>query len=57
MTWKKRGLLDNCQKGFRKGRSTIDSVIRLKTEIRKAQVNKENVIVIFFDLEKAYDMM
>uniref|UniRef100_A0A8C2Q875 Reverse transcriptase n=1 Tax=Cyprinus carpio TaxID=7962 RepID=A0A8C2Q875_CYPCA len=53
----KRGLLAKCQSGFRKGRSTIDSVVRLETEIRKAQANRESVIAVFFDIEKAYDMM
>ncbi len=43
----KRGLLANCQSGFRKGRSTIDSVVRLETEIRKVQANRESVIVFF----------
>lgn len=53
----KRGVLADCQSGYRKGRSTIDSVIRMETEIRKAQVNKETVVAVFFDIEKAYDMM
>lgn len=44
----KRGLLANCQSGFRKGRNTIDAVVRLETEIRNAQVNKDNVIAVFF---------
>ncbi len=35
----------------------MDSVIRLENEIRKAQANKESVITVFFDIEKAYDMM
>lgn len=47
----KRGMLANYQSGFRKGKNTMDSVIRLETEIRKAQVNKESLIA------KAYDMM
>ncbi len=32
----KKGLLANYQSGFRRGRNTMDSVIRLETEIRKA---------------------
>lgn len=35
----RRGLLVSCQSGFRRGRNTMDSVIRLETEIRKAQAN------------------
>lgn len=45
------------QSGFRKGRNTMDSVICLESEIRKAQVNKEVLVGVFFDIEKAYDMM
>ncbi len=50
-------IIDRCQSGFRKGRNTMDSVINLEDEIRKAQVNKETVGAVFFDVEKAYDMM
>ncbi len=53
----KKGKLANYQSGFRKGRSTMDAVIRLENEIRKAQENKETVIAVFLDIEKAYDMM
>ncbi|CAJ1057143.1 RNA-directed DNA polymerase from mobile element jockey [Xyrichtys novacula] len=53
----KRGKLARCQSGFRKGRNTMDAVVRLESEVRKAQANKESVVVVFFDIEKAYDMM
>ncbi len=53
----KRGLLVRCQSGFRKGRNRMDSVVRLETEIRRAQANKETVVAVFFDIEKAYDMI
>uniref|UniRef100_A0A673MAK6 Uncharacterized LOC107721237 n=1 Tax=Sinocyclocheilus rhinocerous TaxID=307959 RepID=A0A673MAK6_9TELE len=53
----KRGILTKYQSGFRKGRGTMDPVVCLENEIRKAQVNKESVIAVFFDVEKAYDMM
>lgn len=36
---------------------TLEPVVCLEDEIRKAQVNKEVVIALFFDAEKAYDMM
>lgn len=52
-----REMLANYQSGFRKGRNTMDSVIRLENEIRKAQANKKSVIAVFFDIQKAYDMM
>lgn len=35
----------------------MDSAVCLEHEIRKAQVNKESVVAVFFDIEKAYDMM
>ncbi len=45
------------QSGFRKGRSTMDSLLCLESDIRKAQTNREVVIAVFFDVEKAYDML
>lgn len=35
----------------------MDNVLCLESEIRKAQSNKEMVIAVFFDVEKAYDML
>ena len=52
-----KNLLSNYQSGFRKGRGTMDSVLCLESEIRKAQTNREMVIAVFFDVEKAYDML
>lgn len=43
------------QAGGRKGRSTLDHLLRLETAIRNALVNGEHLISIFFDIEKAYD--
>ena len=50
-------LLSPFQSGFRKGRNTSDSLLCLESEIRKAHVNKEKVVAVFFDIEKAYDML
>ena len=52
-----KGLLSRYQSGFRKGRNTIDSVLCLENEIRKAQIHKETVVAVFLDVEKAYDML
>ena len=52
-----KGFLSKYQSGFRKGRNTMDPTICLEHEIRKAQINKESVVAVFFDIEKAYDMM
>jgi potassium voltage-gated channel Eag-related subfamily H protein 8 len=49
------GIITNFQSGFRKQRSTNDHLVRLETFIKKAFVNKEHLVSIFFDLEKAYD--
>jgi len=35
----------------------MDQVVCLETDIRKALSNKEIVIAVFFDIEKAYDMV
>ena len=48
-------LLTPTQSGFRKGRSTVDHLVRLETWIREGIANREHVVAIFFDLEKAYD--
>ena len=45
------------QSGFRKGRGTMDPVLCLEADVRKAQVNKKTAVAVFFDVEKAYDMM
>ena len=51
-----QGLLSEKQCGFRKNHSTLDNLVRFKTFIRNAFVKKEQVLTIFFDLEKAYDI-
>lgn len=45
------------QSGFRCGRGTMDPIVYLEDEIRKAFINKKSVIAVFFDIEKAYDML
>lgn len=47
--------INKFQSGFRKGRSTLDHLIRLETFIRDRFLNRQHVIAVFFDLEKAYD--
>ena len=48
-------LISPVQSGFRSERSTNDNLIRLETFMRDAFIKKEHVVVVFFDLEKAYD--
>lgn len=52
-----KGYILNDQSGFRKGRSTVDSTVCLEYEIRRAQINRESVVALCLDIEKAYDMM
>lgn len=42
-----RGLFAGYQSGFRKGRSTLDAMIRLKTNIQKALAMKEVLLAVF----------
>ena len=48
-------LFTNFQCGFRSRRSTMDHVVRLETSIREAIIQKQHLLAIFFDLEKAYE--
>ena len=35
----------------------MDPAVCLEHDIRKAQINRESVVAVFFDIEKADDMM
>jgi hypothetical protein len=48
-------ILTPIQSGFRKNHSTNDHLVRLESYIRQAFYDKEHVLGVFFDLEKAYD--
>lgn len=50
-------LFVDIQNGFRNGRSTMDSVAVLDQDIKKAFSNKEIVVSVFLDIEKAYDSL
>lgn len=52
-----RNLLSYYQSDFRKARNTMDPVICSESEIKKAIANKEVLVRVFFDVEKAYDML
>ena len=54
-TFENIGALDKVQCGFRKGRSTIDHLVRFETFVRDALVDGDQVVSVLFDLEKAYD--
>ena len=48
-------LITKFQSGFRAERSTNDNLVRLETFISDAFIKREDVVAVFFDLEKAYD--
>ena len=45
--------MDDRQFGFRKQRSTIDSISKIKTKILNGFMRKKKTATIFFDIEKA----
>lgn len=51
----RQDILQNFQCGYRKGRSTIDHLVKLEAELQYAFVQKQDTIVIFFDMVKAFD--
>uniref|UniRef100_A0A3B5QMN0 Reverse transcriptase domain-containing protein n=1 Tax=Xiphophorus maculatus TaxID=8083 RepID=A0A3B5QMN0_XIPMA len=53
----KNNLINGYQCGFRTGRSTMDALTRVSNEIEKALKMKELMIIVFFDIEKAYDSL
>ena len=48
--------ISNYQSGFRKNRSTTDSLVQFQCNVEKAIIRGEHTIAVFFDLTKAYDM-
>lgn len=57
LSWyiEREDIITPIQSGFMKNRSTTDHLIKLETDIQKGMANKEHTVVIFLDLEKAYD--
>ena len=53
---KNSNLLNDNQSGFRKFRQTYDNIAYLEQEVLQAFNNKEQVVAVFFDLTKAYDV-
>ena len=45
------------QAGFRKGRTTIDQVMRLQNDVTQSLNNNKYTVAIFLDLKKAFDMV
>ena len=53
---KMRNVFAGVQCGFRKNKSTMNHLVWLESEVRKAFALGEQVVSVFFGLEKAYDM-
>jgi len=53
----KNNLLSKNQTGFRKNKSTTHHILRLQDYILKKLKNKESVLAVFIDFERAYDML
>lgn len=52
-----KGILEAYQYGFRKGRSTLDALVKLETDVKKAIAVKGGLVASYFDMEEAYDML
>jgi len=50
-------ILNISQSGLRQRHKTTDHILRLYDAIQKSLGNKHNVLSVFIDLEKAYDMV
>jgi ribonuclease HI/endonuclease/exonuclease/phosphatase (EEP) superfamily protein YafD len=50
-------LLQDDQSGFRSNRCTMDQILRLQSDIKKAFFNKQQLGAVFIDLEKAFDLV
>lgn len=57
LSWiiEEKGFLTNDQFGFRKQRSTNDSLLVFENAIINSFAQKQHRIPVFFDIEKAYD--
>lgn len=48
-------ILSDLQNGFRRGRRAADNIAILKTLMDRAKLEKRKLILVFLDIEKAYD--
>lgn len=56
MWWAERhGILDNWQNSFRKGRSYLDNLARVKIEVDITSRTSERIAIAFLDINVAYD--
>ena len=50
------GVFVTIQCGCRRNRSALDNLVRLESEVRKCFDRSKQLVLVFFDLEKHYDM-
>lgn len=57
LTWwtERNGIMDPSQRGFRKGKSSIDNLVRLIADVKVGFYEKKKTIAAFLDVESAYD--
>lgn len=56
MWWaEKTGILDKWQNGFRRGRSCLDNLVRVRMEAELTARTDERMVVAFLDVNAAYD--
>ena len=53
----KNSIIPINQAGFQKGKSAIDHLVKLTTQIKRQFARRKNVLATFFDVKKAYDQV
>ena len=53
----KHQLFHTYQCAFRKGRSTLDHILRLETDVREGFFKKEYTVAVFLDIKSAYNLV
>ena len=51
------GIIQPYQSGSRKFHSTYDSLVRFESAIREILIKSDYLVAVFFDIEKAFDMV
>ena len=59
LTWylESKRILSKAQTGFRKGKNTMDQIIKIHNQIHRHINSKGHTIGVFLDFEKAYDLI
>ena len=52
-----KNMLNQYQAGFRKGRGSVDHIVRLTQDTAASSTKKQMTLGVFLDLEKAFDMV